>query len=271
MSAPMSTPMSMPMSTRVSSPSHRIAAVLLARSAIAAAPHAELAEHVARLRQTRLAGGVEDISYAFTEQGTPSLREEICRLREAGYGELWLMPLFLPAEPSLRAWLLRVIQRWADEEPAGWPLIRVGPLPGDLPSFGAWLEEGLIAAGAAPPVPPRVKKVAEGSVVPAYARRILLCQGGPCNNAGSAALWGHLRNAQARLDLRNVAGGTMSAKTTCLGPCNLAPVMQVYPEGSYYCGVNEVMLDRIIEEHILGGEPVGDLVYEPSRQKQYLR
>jgi (2Fe-2S) ferredoxin len=84
-------------------------------------------------------------------------------------------------------------------------------------------------------------------------------------------LWGHLRNAQARLDPRNVAGGTMSAKTTCLGPCNLAPVMQVYPEGSYYCGVDAAMLDRIIEEHILGGEPVGDLVHEPLRRKQDLR
>ncbi|CAH1664462.1 hypothetical protein CHELA20_40349 [Hyphomicrobiales bacterium] len=34
---------------------------------------------------------------------------------------------------------------------------------------------------------------------------------------------------EVRLDLRNVAGGTMSAKTICLGPCNPAPVVQVYP------------------------------------------
>lgn len=252
-------------------PAPRIAAILLARSAVAAAPHAELADHVARLRNTPAAAAVEDMSYAFTEQGTPSLREEIGRLRDAGYGELWLIPLFLPAEPSLKAWLLRVIQRWAEEEPADWPVIRIGPLPGALPAFGAWLEEGLEATGVAPPVPPRARTSREGSVVPVHARRVLVCQGGPCNNAGSAVLWGHLRNARARLDLRNVAGGTMSAKTTCLGPCNLAPVIQVYPEGSYYCGVDEAMLDRIIAEHILDGEPVADLVYEPARQKQYLR
>lgn len=38
------------------------------------------------------------------------------------------------------------------------------------------------------------------------------------------------------LDIRD---GLMSAKASCLGPCNLAPVMQVLPEGTYYGGLTE--------------------------------
>ncbi len=69
----------------------------------------------------------------------------------------------------------------------------------------------------------------EGSVVPAQRRRVLVCQGGPCIRAGAEMIWGHLRNEQKRLSLRTAGDGTMSAKTSCLGPCSLAPVLEVWP------------------------------------------
>ena len=63
----------------------------------------------------------------------------------------------------------------------------------------------------------------------------------------------------------------VSAKASCLGPCSLAPVVQVYPEGVYYGGVDEAGIDRIIAEHILGNEIVADLAYAPTPGKQRLR
>jgi (2Fe-2S) ferredoxin len=63
----------------------------------------------------------------------------------------------------------------------------------------------------------------------------------------------------------------MSCRTTCLGPCNLAPVLQVWPEGVTYGGVHEAEVDRILEGHILGGHVVEDLAYPPSKGKQRLR
>ena len=65
--------------------------------------------------------------------------------------------------------------------------------------------------------------------------------------------------------------GVISARTSCLGPCNLAPVVQVYPEGTYYCGVDEPGLDRIIGEHLLRGEIVENSAYAPREKKQRLR
>jgi (2Fe-2S) ferredoxin len=65
--------------------------------------------------------------------------------------------------------------------------------------------------------------------------------------------------------------GTMSAKSTCLGPCNLAPVLQVFPEGTYYGGVTEAAVDRIVTEHLLGGAVVDDFAYHPTGRKQVLR
>lgn len=63
----------------------------------------------------------------------------------------------------------------------------------------------------------------------------------------------------------------MTAKSTCLGPCNLAPVLQVFPEGTYYGGVNEDTIDRIIGEHLLGGGIAEDFAYHPTGRRQRLR
>lgn len=95
--------------------------------------------------------------------------------------------------------------------------------------------------------------------------------GGPCLAAGAEVVWGHLRNEQERLSLRTAGEGCMSAKTSCLGPCNLAPVLQLWPEGTYYGGVDEAGLDRIVAEHVLGGTPVEELAYAPGGRKHTLR
>lgn len=111
----------------------------------------------------------------------------------------------------------------------------------------------------------------DGSIVPPQKRRVLVCMGGPCHAAGAAVVWGHLRNEQKRLSLRTAGDGAMSARTSCLGPCSLAPVLQVWPEGTLYGGVDEGAADRIIHNHLMAGEVVGELAYRPTGTKQRLR
>jgi len=63
----------------------------------------------------------------------------------------------------------------------------------------------------------------------------------------------------------------MTARSTCLGPCNLAPVLQVFPEGTYYGGVTEDGIDRIIADHLLRDIVVDALAYAPTGNRQTLR
>lgn len=63
----------------------------------------------------------------------------------------------------------------------------------------------------------------------------------------------------------------MSAKASCLGPCNLAPVVQVCPENIYYGGVDEHAIDAIIQSHILNGTVAPDHAYAADGRKQFLR
>lgn len=243
------------------------AVVLVAKSAFAAAPHAEM-RRLADM--AALLPGVATAVSCFSEQGQPSLRDAMLSLRHGGHETILIVPLVLPMEPSFMAWMTRSLKRWQAEFPGGWAPVRIArdiaqslhfePMLAALVN-GATAEPPVVADGARP----------EASLVPAQKRRVLVCEGGACNSAGADAIWGHLRNVQERRKLRVTGDGTMTAKATCLGPCALAPVLQVFPEGTYYGGVTEAAVDRIAEEHLLGGRVVDDLAYRPTGRKQRLR
>jgi (2Fe-2S) ferredoxin len=95
-------------------------------------------------------------------------------------------------------------------------------------------------------------------------RRLLVCRSGPCNAAGAAAMWKHLSDEHERLKLASTAPALMFTRSSCLGPCKMAPVVQVYPEGVYYCAVDTLALDRVLDEHLLGGQVVEELAYRPG-------
>ncbi len=243
--------------------------MLLAKAAITGAASAEMQV----LSQRLAASGVAQTTrFAFSEQGSPSLREVLRTLADDGFEDVLLLPLLLPMEPGFRVWIARSVERWRATEPQRpWPAVRIAPSPAETAAMDALLRE-LIEAARDAQVPPEMRQsVPQGSVVPPQKRRVLVCQGGPCNDAGAALIWGHLRNEQKRLNLRTGGDGVMSCKTTCLGPCNLAPVLQVFPEGTYYGGVDEAGVDRIIARHLCRGEVAEELAYLPLASRQVLR
>ncbi len=47
--------------------------------------------------------------------------------------------------------------------------------------------------------------------------------------------------------------------TSCMGACEHGPIVLVYPEGVMYGGVQVSDVNKIIDEHLLGGTPVDAL------------
>lgn len=239
------------------------AVLLLARSATTGAALKDME----RLRD-QAAGlpGVGPVVFAFAEEGTPSLRDALGALIDAGHAAVLIAPIVVPAEPAFITGLRKALQRWRGADTRPWPEIRIGPFPGRdlLDALSGAPDAEPVALGPDAPL-------LEGSIVPAQKRRVLVCLGAPCIRAGAETVWGHLRNEQKRLGLRTAGEGTMSARTSCLGPCNLAPVVQVWPEGTLYGGIDEGGIDRIVERHLQKGEIVEDLAYRPSGAKQTLR
>lgn len=248
-------------------PTGRSVLLLVAKSAFAAAPHQDM-QRLATLVEGL--GGASHVRFSFTEQGTPCLREALLDLVEDKVDKVILLPLLLPMEPSFHNWLTTTLKRWRAADPRSWPVLSITASPAASTLMTRLLED-LVETAQELDLSPSARQPAEGSLVPAQKRRVLVCQGGPCNSAGADVLWGHLRNQQERRKLRITGDGVMTAKSTCLGPCNLAPVLQVFPEGTYYGGVTEAAIDRIITEHLLGGTPVEDFTYHPTGRKQRLR
>lgn len=241
--------------------------IVIARSAIAAAPIAEMQALCDALDSSDIAAHT---SFAFTEQGEPALRQCLSERIAAGASRIVLVPLLVPMEPSFANWIAKALARWQAADARDWPPVLLAPPPMALAGAGALLACAVAAADDWPQPPEPVLK-AEGSIVPAQKHRVLVCHGAPCTAAGAALVWGHLRNEQARQSLRTCGEGMMSAKSTCLGPCSLAPVVQVWPAGTTYGGVDEAGVDTIIERHILSGQTAEAYAYPADGRKQRLR
>ncbi|MFP4201007.1 MAG: NAD(P)H-dependent oxidoreductase subunit E, partial [Clostridia bacterium] len=92
-------------------------------------------------------------------------------------------------------------------------------------------------------------------------KEVLICGGTGCLSAGAEDVEDEfLRLLEERGISSEFPLERMVKKTGCIGPCSMGPTVLIMPDEVLYVGVAVDDVKRIIEGHLVAGEPVRDLM-----------
>lgn len=90
---------------------------------------------------------------------------------------------------------------------------------------------------------------------------LFVCTGPNCRQDGAEET---LQALQRSLEKENLTKRIRVTLCLCLGQCGNGPNMVIYPEGTWYAGLDEKAVEALVQKHLIGGEILPHLLRNPS-------
>ena len=97
-----------------------------------------------------------------------------------------------------------------------------------------------------------------------YDSHAFVCMGGDCKKRGSKDIRKALK---AELRTSGLLDDARIDTVDCLGLCEHGPNVVVYPEGTWYLGLQEADVPEVVEQHLKGGAPAARLAADRCPRK----
>lgn len=97
-----------------------------------------------------------------------------------------------------------------------------------------------------------------------YKAYVALCKGTGCLSAGENKIW---KRFETVLEEKGLTDEVCIIEAGCRGFCEMAPIVEIFPNEAFYCKVQVEDVDELVNEHILKGNVVKRLLYKENTQK----
>ena len=100
-----------------------------------------------------------------------------------------------------------------------------------------------------------------------YKMHVLVCGGTGCKSSNSLQI---IENFKSVLSKNNLQDDVQVIKTGCFGFCEQGPIVKIMPDNTFYTRVKPEDVERIVNEHLIKGRKVPDLLYTNPENKEHV-